>query len=349
MTDTAVKADRVTWLDATRGIGILLVVIGHALGGLIDSPLNARAPWLRDWFFAIYTFHMPVFFMAAGLFVEQRLARDPVAFRNSLWTQLAWPYFLWSLVQFSLIYALGRAVNTPVAHYWPAVLALPIQPVSQFWFLHALFQMHLAALLLWRRLGPMAFLLLALSMRPLSMMLPFGLPDVVRLASYQLSFYALGVVFGAVGLARAVAARSAVARLLLLPLAAALIGLALARVTALRPDVDFATARAAGVANLAWSVPFVPAALAGVAATVGLASLAKGRLAVLLAWLGQRSMAIFLLHVMAVAGTRIVAIRLGITDVPLIMVLSVTAGVVAPLVAWRLLDRLGWAGRLGLG
>lgn len=341
------SASRVAWLDAARGIGILLVVAGHAMGGLIDSPLGEHAPWLRPAFFALYTFHMPLFFLAAGLFVDQRLTRDARAFRDNLWGQLAWPYFLWSIIQFSLIYALGRLVNTPVERYWPVIAALPWQPVSQFWFLHALFQMHLAALLLWRWLGPAAFLMLAFSLRPLSMMLP--LPDIVRLAGYQLPFYGLGVVFGAAGLARAIADRPAAVRLALLPLAAGLIALALAQVATLRPDVDLATARAAGLANLAWSVPFVPVAFAGVAAVIALASLARGRVAATLAWLGQRSMAIFILHIMAVAGTRIIAIKLGLHAVPIILIASELAGLVGPLLVWSLLDRWGWARRLGLG
>lgn len=340
-------SDRLGWVDAARGIGIILVVVGHSLGGLIDSPLGDRAPWLRPAFFALYTFHMPLFFLAAGLFVEPRLARDARGFRDNLWSQLAWPYFLWSIVQFTLIYGLGRLVNTPVERYWPALLALPWQPVSQFWFLHALFQMHLLALLTWRRLGPAAFLMLALSLRPLSMMVE--MPDIVRLAGYQLPFYALGVVVGAAGIARAVTDRPIAIRLALVPLAAVLVGLALARVGTLRPDLDFATAKAAGLANLAWSVPFVPVAFAGVAAVLALASLAGGQSARWLVWLGRRSMAVFILHIMAVAGTRIIAIKLGIQAVPVIVLASSLVGLTGPLLAWWWLDRLGWARRLGLG
>ncbi|WCT73539.1 acyltransferase family protein [Sphingomonas naphthae] len=59
MADTA-KA-RVLWADVARGIGILLVVIGHVWQ---DSE-----PWLMA---AIYAFHMPLFFLLSGYFTHPR-------------------------------------------------------------------------------------------------------------------------------------------------------------------------------------------------------------------------------------------------------------------------------------
>jgi peptidoglycan/LPS O-acetylase OafA/YrhL len=47
------KTARLGWLDAAKGLGIILVVIGHVW---------TRGP-VRD---AIYAFHMPLFFIAAG-------------------------------------------------------------------------------------------------------------------------------------------------------------------------------------------------------------------------------------------------------------------------------------------
>ncbi len=338
---------RLPWLDAARGIGILLVVTGHALGGLIDSPLGAGAAWLRPMLLAIYTFHMPLFFLLAGVLVDGRLARDPGGFRAGLWRSIAWPYFLWSAVQITLIYSLGRIVNTPVANYGASLATLPWQPVAQFWFLHALFQFHLLSLLLWRRLGPAAFLLLMLALKPLATLI--DLPDALRLAAGQAPFYGIGVVIGTAGLARAFVDRPAAFRLLLLPLAAAMVALALDRAPGLRPDLDIATARASALATLAWSLPLLPAALAGLAAVVALASLLRGRLATVLAFLGKRSMAIYILHIMAVAGTRIVSQRLGLHDPALLLALTVTAGVIGPLVAHAVLSRARLAGRLGLG
>ena len=70
--DSRQTASRIGWLDSARGLGIILVVIGHALGGLIDSPLGADQDVFRRLFFSIYTFHMPLFFAV------NRLALFPV-------------------------------------------------------------------------------------------------------------------------------------------------------------------------------------------------------------------------------------------------------------------------------
>src|SRR5262249_26319087 len=69
----AAARERVQWVDAARGLAILLVVFGHAAGGLIDASGSDSALPLRYLFLGVYTFHMPVFFFLSGLFVEQRL------------------------------------------------------------------------------------------------------------------------------------------------------------------------------------------------------------------------------------------------------------------------------------
>ena len=52
--------ERILWLDSVKGIGILLVVIGHCL---IDANT------LRNW---IYSFHVPLFFLISGFLTASR-------------------------------------------------------------------------------------------------------------------------------------------------------------------------------------------------------------------------------------------------------------------------------------
>ena len=58
---------RIEWIDSARGIAILLVVIGHVLGGYTGNyglPQYQRIiNLLVD---IIYSFHMPLFFMISG-------------------------------------------------------------------------------------------------------------------------------------------------------------------------------------------------------------------------------------------------------------------------------------------
>ena len=51
-----IQKGRIRWIDATRGIAILLVMLGHCIGSL-DDPGNK----------VILSFHMPLFFFISGL------------------------------------------------------------------------------------------------------------------------------------------------------------------------------------------------------------------------------------------------------------------------------------------
>lgn len=68
-----------------KGIGIILMVIGHA-----------EAPWFITNF--IYTFHMPLFFIAAGYFFSRKYLSDPWRFIGRRVKGLYVPFVKWSLV-----------------------------------------------------------------------------------------------------------------------------------------------------------------------------------------------------------------------------------------------------------
>ena len=345
----ASSADRLLWLDVAKGIGIVFVVIGHALGGLIDSRLGMGLDRFRETFFIIYTFHMPLFFMLSGLTVARRVEAKPEAFRSSIAIDIVWPYFLWSIIQFTIIYQLGDAVNQPVSDYWRVVLGLPLHPVSQFWFLQALFVLHVAALLIVPRAGTVAFLILCIAMKPLILLLP--LPDIIKLPANQALFYGLGVFLGVAGMNNLAVACRPIIRGLVLPVVAA--GLIIAAVIAapsFNASIVLASAKAAEIAALAWNSAVMPAALAGAFATVSVASLIGGRFAALLARLGQLSMAIFILHILAIAGTRIFLVSiLGFTSPLAVLATTVSAGLIAPVIAATIAQRLGISRLIGLG
>ena len=54
-------------LDIARGVGIILVVIGHVM-----SPVMAGNTVMETAYQILYVFHMPLFFLLAGL-VAQKL------------------------------------------------------------------------------------------------------------------------------------------------------------------------------------------------------------------------------------------------------------------------------------
>jgi fucose 4-O-acetylase-like acetyltransferase len=343
------KSQRYEWLDVARGIGIILVVIGHALGGIIDSPIGDGATGLRQAFFVIYTFHMPLFFILSGALVARRVERDRAAFGQSLLVDLVWPYFLWSVIQFSVIYMVGSLANRPIDALWPTFSALPYNPISQFWFLYALFLLHGLAILTLPVLGRNGFLLLCLALKPIGLLI--ALPIVLRLAFNQAPWYGIGVFLAAQGIAELVVRRPPMMRLVALPAAAVImIAVVLGASRDFMPAADMQTAAAPALAGLAWNPLVFPVGLLGAMAVIGIAGFALGPVSTLLRYLGRRSMAIFILHIMGIAGVRIIMTKIfGITDVSLILPIVVIVGIAAPVIMFEIVARFGWTRPLGLG
>lgn len=175
----------------------------------------------------------------------------------------------------------------------------------------------------------------------------------VRLIANQTVWYALGLAVGAGGVERVTASLSRAVgpwRGALLSCLAAAIAVAGAFALALDPGEGglLDGAGSAALASRAWSLGAAPAAVAGTAAMVLLARLPGWHGGGLVAALGRNSMAVFVLHVLFLAGTRIVLVRSGLAVPLLLFPLLVTAGLAGPLVAARLLRGAGLARWLGI-
>jgi fucose 4-O-acetylase-like acetyltransferase len=323
------RASRADWVDAAKGMGIVLVVAGHVMDGLMAAHLADRLGGWPAAYFAIYSFHMPLFFLLAGLFVTPRLAADAGGFVRSAWIRIAWPYLLWSLVQLAVIDALGAVVNTPSSLDGRRAVSLLWEPTSQFWFLQALLVLHLFGAALLPRVGVLPFLMLMLGARVLVEWIE--LPHWIGLPARFGIFYAAGVAVGPRLLERFAARRPDGA----VPMAAAAIWLACALPVYL-----------AGLSH--WSVTALPAALAGTVAVLALA--ARPHAGGVWSALGRASMAIFVLHVLFAAGARIVLHQgLGIDQPAALFVLACAAGIAGPCLVRDAARRAGLSRALGLG
>lgn len=328
---------RIDWLDNARGIGIVLVVIGHALGGLIDSSLGPGQYAPRQAFFLIYTFHMPLFFLLSGLLVSRRLEKGAKPFLMGLLPTIVVPYFIWSAVQAGVIHALGTLVNSPSVSLVNTLVSLPWSTVSQFWFLYALFWMHVLATVLLPRIGAEGLVLVALALKAL--MLVIALPVAAKLVCNHMLFYAIGVWLRPDGVERLVISRAGLVRALLLPaLTIALLAATLLALPQFGADLPLAVASSPEIANLSWRFPVMACAVAGTFAVLGLAASQPDALARLFAHLGKLTMPIFVLHVFFIAGTRIVLIKSGlVTSFLALLPLLILAGLIGPLIAERII------------
>ncbi|MET0553689.1 MAG: acyltransferase family protein [Vicinamibacteria bacterium] len=310
------------WVDAARGIGIVLVVVGHALAGLRGAGLLPEAePWLFLHRF-VYAFHMPLFFFLAGLFVLGPARASTARFLDSKLRTVAWPYLVWSVLQ-TLVQAGTGGTNQAVG--LAALPAILHRPIMQFWFLYALFLMLvLFALLVRAGAGPAAVLAVAAAL--------YVVPSVGSLGpwgpAYSVASFMVYLAAG-VSLGRVVHGWLAVVpQRLAGGLAAFGFGLV-------------AAGTAAGLDGARATAPLLAAC--GIAASALLAKTLAGS-AVLGEW-GRLSLPIFVAHTLASAGVRMALARgLHLGWWPLHVAAGIAAGLLLPVRLARLVERAGVPG-----
>lgn len=262
----------------------------------------------------LYTFHMPLFMLLAGINVPASLAKGTGAFLRSKLETILYPYVLWSIVQGSMLVMLSHLTNSHAR--WDMLLQIGLQPISPFWFLYALFVfMVLVALVRWKTV------LIATAALGLIASGFIEGESLVHQLCYQFGFFLIGLL------------GSEYIRSVELPryMGFVFLGAWLASVQIVPPD---------------GAVPYLspialPAALAGMASVLAFSQLPRGRLLEGLACLGRASMAIYVMHVLATAGTRIGVTRLHLPVSALALWLICTfAGVLVPFLAWLVLGRL---------
>ena len=307
-------APRQSWVDVSRGVGIILVAYGHILRGhfVVDPPT-----WVTSQATLVYAFHMPLFFILSGLFLWSSLAKAD--FLRSRWKQLIYPYFLWSLVTVALESALSRYVNSPLE--FRDALLIPFVPFEQFWFLYALLVCQLVAFMAY----PRKWLLLPIAVAGL---LTISVVDggwIVIRSFLFLPFVLLGV-FG----------KSAFDRL-----------------SHTSPSCQLHVAVGAWTIFAALWISGIEGMtlLLGASGSIGTIALAMlVARSTFLSALGRASLAIYLLHTIFSAGARIVLARLGLPPTSILSVMAaLTAGIFVPYVIWEWARRTNRTSVLGLG
>ena len=105
----------------------------------------------------------------------------------------------------------------------------------------------------------------------------------------------------------------------------------------------------------AFDLIYAPCSVGGVLLMLGLSrrllggdgSEARNPLSVGLVYIGQRTMPIFLAHLLFTAGGRIAMAQVGLTDFSMIVVVGTLLGVILPLVAYEIGEKLRLGAVLG--
>ncbi len=267
---SSVETSRNNHLDALRGAGILLVVFGH----MIEQP-SAGSPVLQSIYVGIYSFHMPLFVFLSGIFARERLeGRD---YSKIVWT-LVLPLVVFQLAYIGMSRLTGWYAYSLFTPYW------------LLWFI--------ASMIFWRLLLPLFASPAGLAVA-IAISVAAGYDDgigytlSVSRTLYFLPFFVLGHLYGEPLVAMARRHRLRFALTFCIAVGAVLawwmLGLNPGALTGSR---DYTS----GAADADYpALARLSLMLLGGAAAVGFAAIVPAR-AAMLGWLGERSLAVYLLH-----------------------------------------------------
>ena len=327
-------AAREAWIDQTRGLGIVLVVFGHLWRGLYDAGLLPQGRAFEVVDRLIYSFHMPLFFVLAGLFFERALLRMPAqAFVRSRVIRLLYPFLLWTYLFAAFKVCAGSLANE--SFRWEDMLFSPLPPRWHFWFLWALFVIEIAALGLKALLAtPQARtgvwlgtlgLLVALYFAPIGA--AAWVPLLIGALHYA-PYLALGVLISRLGLPfRGPAA---------IP-AAVVMFVAMEWLALAEPQSSAVTLLVGSVASISVCI-----LASEVSRTFGSTAILSA-----FGYLGRISMAIYLSHTIFSAAARIALQQAGVMDLSVHMLAGLAFGLLGPVLLFLAAQRTGTVRLLG--
>lgn len=136
-------------IDIAKGIGIILVVLGHSL----VPHIRQTSPFAAFIWIFIYNFHMPLFFFLSGWLFEKGLPKytSKGKFIINKFKFLMVPYFVFSILSYTLVFLLSQP--EPLAHilqssgYFPVGIKDAARQIllynnhidQHLWFVYALF------------------------------------------------------------------------------------------------------------------------------------------------------------------------------------------------------------------
>ncbi|MDM8058401.1 acyltransferase family protein [Klebsiella aerogenes] len=141
---------REVWVDYAKALGIILVVAGHVNRGLYSSGIYISKQFYALFDSVIYSFHMPLFFFLSGLFFATSIEKKGKKkfFIDKLDT-IFYPFVLWSLLQGGIEVILSQYTNSKTQLL--DVLSFLFYPRAQFWFLYALLMIFIVAGIIYRK------------------------------------------------------------------------------------------------------------------------------------------------------------------------------------------------------
>lgn len=143
------EARRLDWVDAAKGISIILVVMMHSAYGVGEETGSAGfLHYVIGW---ATPFRMPEFFLISGLFLSQVISRDWLRFSDRRAVHYLYFYALWAVLQ--IAFKVGLGTGDPVSALGQIALAV-VEPYGVLWFIYMLAAFSLTTKLLWELRAP---------------------------------------------------------------------------------------------------------------------------------------------------------------------------------------------------
>ena len=311
---------RSDWVDYAKGLGIILVVYAHVVRGLVSAGFDVPSVLSLVVDSIVYSFHMPLFFFLSGLFFIDSLNRRSLG--GMLFSKIdtiIYPYIVWSLLQGGMEVILSTYTNGHVT--FAEVLTL-WEPRAQFWFLYALFLIFLVWSVIYAYLSS-KYTILIFSFASFLYLVQSWFDGVYWLSVLVKNsvFFMFGVFFREYNLYQYLSSRIG------------LVYLTLAFVSG-----QYLFHFHYGYTYADKGIFLLVLALVSISFTISFLTRFPSRL---LAYIGGASMAIYLMHILAGSGVRVILNKLFIVDELIVhIVVGTLAGVILPLIALKLIGIL---------
>lgn len=154
---------RQRYLDVAKGIGIILVVIGHCIpdASTLEGISNKNFAVL---FSVIYSFHMPLFFFISG-YLSKILytTADRISSLKKKFERLMIPYFFVGICYLPMKLTFSKFANRPFDLSDLPKIFLGVNPDGELWFLYVLFVTSATLIFFGNRINTAGLILLFVS------------------------------------------------------------------------------------------------------------------------------------------------------------------------------------------
>lgn len=333
---------RFGWIDYDRGISIILVTYRHCYETLFKSGVDLASypifEYINVFFFG---FRMPLFFIASGIFVSGSLAkRGAGAYAKNRVQNILWPLMVWGFLQITLQIIFSAYTNSDVRPISYLYLLIEPRSTGQFWYLNALFFVGIIYSLLKAKLNVKLLhqIMLGLVLYAISAYVhstTYNIGFAIDICQYYL-FFAIGDAISQFMLSEK-SSTVFTSWKVVLPLFAAFLVIQyfFTEINLEKGDNYYVEHH--------MPIFFLLVALVGCAISIAFSFTLKKRQSLLfLRVVGYNSVHIYCMQIIAMSVTRLLLMRvLHVTYVPALVLITLTCGVLIPMICYNICLRFG--------